>query len=380
MTSIMNRTAGSELTWRRALRLLVAMAVFGLPMACDESTAPKSPDAPAPAVPGEVTALVTMGGKLYVAGGVGSGASRTGYVKTWDGTAWATLPTLDGGVSALAEVSGTLIAGGDFSSAGGVAANHIARWDGTAWSPLGTGTDGPVRTFLVQSSIVLYVGGAFATAGGQEAHGVARWILGQWTGFGQGLEGEVRALAFAYGGLIAGGDFSLRETNIHERNVAQWTGTHWQCLTPGINGAVYAMAVHNGAVVIGGDFRQADWVTPAWHVARLVGTGENWQRVGVGFGSGDSLDVAGVRSLFVEDDGIGLVAGGIFEAADLKPAPCISRWEQGAWSGLSNGMDASVDAIVRYNGVLVAGGRFTHADRHDAPYIATFDGSGWRAP
>ena len=129
--------------------------------------------------------------------------------------------------------------------------------------------------------------------------------------------------------------------------------------------------------IIGGDFRQADWVTPAWHVARLVGTGENWQRVGVGFGVGDSLDVAGVRSLYV--DGTTLIAGGLFELADMQPARA-SRVGTGRLVRLSNGMDASVDAVVRYNGVLVAGGHFTHADSKDTPYIATFDGGAWRAP
>ena len=40
-------------------------------------------------------------------------------------------------------VSGTnLYAGGDFTTAGGVPANHIAKWNGSAWSALGSGIDG----------------------------------------------------------------------------------------------------------------------------------------------------------------------------------------------------------------------------------------------
>jgi hypothetical protein len=35
--------------------------------------------------------------------------------------------------------SGDLIAGGYFTTAGGVSANRIARWNGTSWSALGTG-------------------------------------------------------------------------------------------------------------------------------------------------------------------------------------------------------------------------------------------------
>ena len=88
MNSTMSRTAGIEPPWPRALRMLLVTGVFGLPMACDDSTAPEAPSLPPAAVPGEVTSLVTIGGKLYVGGGAGSGAARTGYVRTWDGTAW----------------------------------------------------------------------------------------------------------------------------------------------------------------------------------------------------------------------------------------------------------------------------------------------------
>ena len=100
-------------------------------------------------------------------------------------------------MSALTELSGELIAGGDFSSAGGVAANHIARWDGTAWSPLGTGTDGPVRTFLVQAGVILYAGGAFATPADKKRMELRAGLRASGRAWARGLEGEVRALAFA---------------------------------------------------------------------------------------------------------------------------------------------------------------------------------------
>ena len=34
-----------------------------------------------------------------------------------------------------------LIAGGTFTTAGGVSANYIAKWNGTTWSTLGSGMD-----------------------------------------------------------------------------------------------------------------------------------------------------------------------------------------------------------------------------------------------
>ena len=40
---------------------------------------------------------------------------------------------------ALAVSGSTLYAGGDFTTAGGNAANYIAQWNGSSWSALGSG-------------------------------------------------------------------------------------------------------------------------------------------------------------------------------------------------------------------------------------------------
>ena len=42
-------------------------------------------------------------------------------------------------VAALAVSGGTLYAGGNFTTAGGSAANYIAQWNGSSWSALGSG-------------------------------------------------------------------------------------------------------------------------------------------------------------------------------------------------------------------------------------------------
>jgi hypothetical protein len=75
-------------------------------------------------------------------------------------------------VNALAVSGSTLYAGGDFTTAGGNAANNIAPWNGSGWSALGSGLSGagsdgysPQVYALAVSGSTLYAGGDFTTAG-----------------------------------------------------------------------------------------------------------------------------------------------------------------------------------------------------------------------
>ncbi len=84
---------------------------------------------------------------------------------------------MDGAVAALTVYKGDLIAGGWFTTAGGVSANFIARWDGSAWQP---------------------AGGNFTIAGGLSANRIARWNGSGWQPLGSGIGTLFRE-------LIAGG-------------------------------------------------------------------------------------------------------------------------------------------------------------------------------
>ena len=64
------------------------------------------------------------------------------------------------GVHALMVYNGELIAGGEFTTAGGTEANCIARWDGTTWSPLDSGMNGEVFALTVYDG-ELIAGGRF---------------------------------------------------------------------------------------------------------------------------------------------------------------------------------------------------------------------------
>jgi len=65
--------------------------------------------------------------------------------------------------------------GGAFTTAGGVSANGIAKWDGTQWSALGSGMNAGVVWALTAYNGELIAGGNFTTAGGQVSAYWARW-------------------------------------------------------------------------------------------------------------------------------------------------------------------------------------------------------------
>jgi hypothetical protein len=89
---------------------------------------------------------------------------------------------MNGTVWALAVLpNGDLVAGGKFTFAGGVAANRIARWDGSSWAALGSGLAGSlgvgprVGAVAVLPNGELVAGGRFSTAGGVPSNYFARW-------------------------------------------------------------------------------------------------------------------------------------------------------------------------------------------------------------
>lgn len=101
---------------------------------------------------------------------------------------------MNGKVSALLVYGGELIAGGHFTSAGGIPSSGIAKWNGSAWSALGEGVGGigDVDFGAVHSLAVfngeLIAGGNFKTAGGIGASSIARWNGAIWLPLGTGIE------------------------------------------------------------------------------------------------------------------------------------------------------------------------------------------------
>ena len=129
-----------------------------------------------------VVAQAVLGENLY-AGGVfrRAGGVAAANLARWDGSVWTPLGSgTDGRVEALCRYGNDLIAGGTFTRAGFESVGHIARWNGTSWSALGRGVAGGLGGMTVVSSFVVFdgsliVGGNFTTAGGKSVGYIARW-------------------------------------------------------------------------------------------------------------------------------------------------------------------------------------------------------------
>ncbi len=296
-----------------------------------------------------------QGPALYAGGflSTGGGVSWNGVAK-WDGTSWSSLGGGFGfGVDALGvydDGSGPgLYVGGQFHSAGGVPASNVARWDGSTWSALGAGIDGgSVLSFAVYDDGLgggpaLIAGGWFTTAGGLPANGIARWDGSTWSALGSGVTGSLGSFAHVaalevYGSkLYAGGRFDSIGGVANTCNIGSWDGTAWSSVNGGATGSfsrVQSLAVYDGGsgpeLVVGGSF----WMLGAVPVSNVgKWNGSNWSPLGSGVN-------ANVYAFEVYDDGSGpaLFAAGQFTVAGGVAAARVARWDGTAWTPLGGGM------------------------------------------
>lgn len=286
-------------------------------------------------------------------------ASPPGDESWWNG--FDTQGT-NGRVLAFALFDDELVAGGEFTTAGGAPAPYIARWDGDSWSPLGSGMNAPVHCLAVHDGDLI-AGGEFTIAGGIAATYIARWNGSSWGPVGTGMDDAVHAFTIFKGDLFAGGDFELAGGASASR-VACWDGSTWTALDSGLDDSVLALTAYNGELIAGGAFTMSG-TTPVSHIARWQGM------VWSGFGTGANDTV---RSLAITSF---LFAGGDFTSMDGVPANRIARWNRVNWfamgAGVVEGTGGTVNAMLVYTGKLIVGGLFDHADNGQAENIAAWD-------
>jgi len=345
-----------------------------------------------------VNALTTLPSGDLIAGGdfTFAGGVTVNRIARWNGSAWSALGTgMSGGsfaaVNALTTLpSGDLIAGGQFSTAGGVTVNGVARWNGAAWSALGTGTSGGslpnVRALTALPSGDLIAGGEFTTAGGVTVNGIARWNGSAWLALGAGMSGFSSVGVYALttlpsGDLIAGGFFTSAG-GVPANFIARWNGSAWSALGTGMSGGNFSVppivkaltTLPSGDLIAGGDFITAGGVTLNC-IARWNGSA--WSALGTGMSGGSSNPVVFALTTLPSGD---LIAGGSFTTAGGVTVNRIARWNGSAWSALGTGMNSDMYAVTTLpSGDLIAGGVFTTAGGVPVNRIARWNGSVWSA-
>ena len=325
---------------------------------------------------GQVRALATRPNGDLVAGGyftTAGGQTALGIAR-WNGASWTPLGSgCDDAVLSLTTLAnGDVIAGGLFDAP----ASRIARWNGTSWSSLGTGsTLGSVTALQQLPGGLMIAAGQFTSIGGVAARSVGIWNGFAWTATVAGTSGDVYSLHVRGNrDLVAGGPFVALE-GVAARGVARWDGSAWHELGGGVDGTVYAFAeAANGDLVVGGGFPSAGGIA-ADNIARWDGT--TWHAIG---------DADGVVWAFATLPNGDLVAGGSFYEIGGVPARGLARWDGANWSEIGGGLSASIFGIVRVdavavmpNGDLVVAGLFDFAGGAPIADLARWDGTAWHA-
>jgi hypothetical protein len=363
---------------------------------------------------GGQTPVLVAGGDFSIAGTV-----FVNHIAYWDGDSWQPLGNgttngVSGGVYALAVLpNGDLVAGGNFVSAGGVAASRVARFDGTNWHALGSGMGNAFNTVINALAVLtngdLVAGGSFQTAGGINATNIARWNGSTWSALGDASVAAGPSVIYAAtvarnGDLFVTGSFTTIG-GVTANGVARWDGASWNPLGTGGGGgtciailpnqnvmvgaavwngstwtdvnaglynaqAINALAVlPDGTPIIGGQF----YLTGAPSILACVAywTGTNWAPLGLGANNTvNALTVLGPNSF---------VASGAFLSAGGHHASRIARWDGANWNFYGSGFSpGSINAFARMpNGDVIAGGSFTGAGTVDATNVARWNGQTW---
>ncbi|MCA8950052.1 MAG: hypothetical protein KDE27_11155 [Planctomycetes bacterium] len=291
-----------------------------------------------------------------------------------DGTVFALTMHDPDGAGPLPAV---LLAGGTFSAAGSTPAVGLAAYDlatGT-WSGFagGIGENERISTLLSLPNGDLIAGGAFTSIGGIPARNIARWNGATWSQLGAGNTiGEILALALRPNGdIVAGGTFEVI-SGTTARHVASWDGTSWQPMGLGFSGnSVHSLAVlPNGNVVAGGRFFHNG---AALNLAERIGS--TW--VPLTSTVGTSTDTVHALTVLPNGD---LIAGGSFTVIGAVSAPHVARWNGGAWSALGGGLDGDVWALAPApGGGLYAVGGFVASGTTPMRRAALWNGSSWSA-
>jgi hypothetical protein len=293
----------------------------------------------------------------------------------WDGQ--FSLPGVTNSVFALRFNGDKLYASGSAVGAGGLLSTNIGVdvFDGTNWSNAVGELEGGLCVLFDIGFLRndIYVAGVFTTANGVSSPGLVKWNGSDWVNIG--FAGAAFALLSDGTNLYVGGTFT-NAGGVLNTNIARYDGTNWYSLGNGIgyysgNQASYVnvLELHNGLLYAGGTFTNAGAMA-ATNVA--VWNGSTWSSLGTGLANGVN---GGVNALVFQGDD--LYVGGNFGVAGGVSTFGIAKWSGGSWSALGSGCRGGVNCIGILGSDIYVGGAFTNVGGVSAREFAKWDGIGW---
>lgn len=328
---------------------------------------------------------VYVGGSFSHAGGVSAN-----NIARWNTTTntWSAIGVgVNGSVYAITiDQSGyagyqyVVYVGGGFTQAGGVSVQNIAglyNFEGDEyWRALGAGVNSTVFAFaldITNQYSYLYVGGDFTSAGGMAANHIATYDSGSdgpWitdVDFSPGVDGDVRSIVVSGSNVYVGGEFANSGTTALSCIASYNTGTQvWSALGSGISGTnktVYAISLSGSNIYAGGVFDHAGGVS-ANNIAQW--NGNSWSALGSGItysGNTPVVDAIAVRNNHV-------YTSGWFNTAGSVSVSNIAHWDGAGWSALGSGVNSEALSTIISGNYIYTGGSFTEAGGSSANHIA----------
>lgn len=281
----------------------------------------------------------------------------------------------------LALPNGDVIAGGNFTNAGGQpAADYVARWDGHRWLALGTGPGhfSFLTALIAAPHDQLLVAGIEYLAAGHARSLVRRWNGVHWQQVGPDLPDQyVTALAVAANGDVLAGLASSPGCG-----VLRWQGHAWQPLTPDPAAGTAApgrgsrlttlLVTPGGTIVALGRFPATP---PNNNQEAVCWTGTGWQALGP--------PAQGLRqtfSLALSASG-DVLASGVLISFPYQEHYFVARWDGQQWQPLPTTLPGVPGQLLASPAgeVAVVYKTYTSYPATTTTTIARWDGVRWQA-
>lgn len=339
------------------------------------------------------------------------GMTTVSRVARWDGTTWENISGTGSGDTWILRtwdpdgdgpLGERLVAGGSFTSMGGVNASRIAVWDGVAWSPLGPGLSADVYALTSWDPDGagplprrLVAGGAFSRTGSTTLIGLAMWDGAQWQPIGPGLSnGRVYGLCTwdpdgdgpEPENLFVGGTFTSIGGTL-ARYVARWDGATWRDVGGSVTSGVDIQSLTtwdsdgdgpaSELLYASGTFREVGGV-PAEGAATWDGA--TWRAVSTWQGN-DVVEWEPWTDDSIEGAREQLYACGALPLTSDYSSSYIARWDGERWASIGSGLNELPSCAMEWRegetSSLLIGGSFSHIDSETAQSLVRWDGTAW---